>query len=207
MATLWLSIIHAVCQEAPVVIADSRSPNGRMELWIVPEKNEGIAVGTAEIRDVKIGRTLGTFDWSGFGTEADKTAFKVLWRPDSKFFAISWEETRGWMTGTVFGISRNGKWNEIGLPKDEYTKAIMKLGGVSDLYGKGCETPLDWLANGDLELEFMDRNLAYDHEDLEKEFIVELRVASRKDTPLSSGTIVSIRQKTKEQVEQELQSR
>jgi len=133
--------------------------------------------------------------------------FDVLWRTDSKYFAIKWEETRGWMTGTVYGISKDGHWVEVKMPEDKYENAIKKIGGISNLYGKGCDSPVQWLPNGDLDLEFVDRNLVYEHEgDFEKEFVVSLRVEARNGNPLRMAKVVSIRQKSKDEVNKELQA-
>lgn len=199
----------AVAQDAPFLIAHSRSPDGRIEIWIKPEK--GAAAGTAQIRAVKTQKISGTFDWSGFGVEVLSTnadpAFTVLWRHDSRYFAIKYEEARGWMTGAVYGRSRNGRWLEVQMPRDGYMNAIKKVSGVSELFGKGCDSPVEWLSNGDLNLEFADRNVIFDHEDLFKEYTVTLKVADEKGQPLKLAKIVSIKQKSKEEVEKELNSK
>ena len=197
-----------MAQNQPLLIKDSRSPDGKLELWIKPPmEDEGEASGTVQIRQVQTQKLTGTFEWSGFGVHADSTAFIVLWRSDSKYFAIKYEETRGWMTGNVYGVHKDGRWTEVKLPIEEYDKAIKKLAGVADFYGKGCDSPVQWLLNGDLTLEFVDRNLIYDHDDVEKEFVINLRVADQKKEPLPTAKLVSIKQKSYEETVRGYQSR
>lgn len=200
----------AVAQDAPFMVANSRSPDGKTEIWIEPIRSEGIAMGTAQIRSVKSQKILSTFEWSGFGdhlsSDNPDPAFTVFWRPDCKFFAIKYEETRGWMTGQIFGVHKNGQWTEVGLPKDDYDDAIKKLAGVSEFYGKGCDVPERWLSNGDLNLDFADRNIIYDHEDMFKEYTVTLGVADQKGQPLLMAKIVSVKQKPEAETERELQA-
>ena len=157
--------------------------------------------------EVKTQKILSTFNWSGFGVRADGTSFVVLWRPDSRYFAIKYEATRGWVTGAIYGWGANRGWGEVKMPSEEYTNTIKKMSGVSELFGKGCESPVGWTKNNNLVLEFVDRNLVYDHEDFEKEFLVTLRVADWKRQPLPMAMIVSIKQKSEEDVERELQAR
>lgn len=176
-------------------------------MWIKPTEAEGVAAGTAQIREVRNGRILGRFDWSGFGERADNTAFKVLWRSDSKYFAISYELSRGWMSGAIYGRNRAGHWAEIKLPSDAYVNGIKKMSGVAELSsGKGCETPKDWLSNGDLELEFCSENIFFADVDAMKEFEVTLGVADQKGEPLSAAKMILINQKSEEEVERELHS-
>ncbi len=206
--TIMLLLATAtMAQDEPLLIKDSRSPDGKVEIWIKPPKeDEGVASGTVEIRQVQSQKVTGTFEWSGFGVHADSTAFIVFWRPDSKYFAIKYEETRGWMTGNVYGVHKNGRWTEVTMPTDKYDNTIKKLAGVTDFYGKGCDVPEKWVSNGDLDLDFADRNIIYDHEDLFKEYTVTLRVEDQKEKPLPIAQIVSVKQKPKEETLRELQS-
>lgn len=190
-------------------IDKSMSPSEKLELWVKPFEGEGVASGTAEIREVKTGRILSAFDWSGFGVKlrAPEPPFEIFWRKDSRYFAIRYEEARGWVTGAVYGQARDGRWVEVKLPKDEYAEAIKKRAGVAEFHGKGCESPTGWDSKGNLELLFTDRNLTYGHEDLQKEFVVTLAVAGEKALPLPSAKVLSIREKSQKEVELELQSR
>jgi hypothetical protein len=206
---LVLAAGYSMAQGAPFLVKNSRSPDGRFELWITSDE-EAVA-GTAQIRDAKTEKIVGTFDWSGFGAELvpanPEPPFQVLWRRDSKFFAIKWEAERGWTTGAVYGRIRNGEWSEVKMPSDQYDAAIEKLGGVTQLYGKGCDAPQNWMKNGDLVLEFVDRNLCFDHEDLEREFLITLKVADWRGRPLPMSKIVSIKQKSEEEADRDLQSK
>ena len=198
----------ALADEAPFLIKDSRSPNGRIEIWIKPvNPNEGMAAGTAQIRDVKTQNILSPFEWSGFGVRLLSTdpdpAFTVLWRPDSKYFAIKYEEGRGWVTSAIYGLGGNGQWTEVKLPSDEYVNRIKKMSGVSELRGKGCERPKEWLSNGDLNLEFIDMGIEYGQEDV-KAFVVTLRVEDQKRQPLGIAQIVSTKQESHEEAEREV---
>jgi hypothetical protein len=100
-----------------ITITNSISPDGLRDITIVDANSVdvGEAAGTARIRDIKTGRTLGSFDWSGFGEHPDADAFKVLWRPDCKCLAISWEATRGFVRCAVYVESKSG-WLEVQSP-------------------------------------------------------------------------------------------
>ena len=207
---LMLSLLAAVAWagEQSYRIANSRSPDGKIELWINPGADEGESVGTAQIRDVKTGRIMDTFDWSGFGGRlvAPDPPFVVLWNPGSDYFAIKYEITRGWMTGAIYGRNGKGRWMEVKMPDDEYASAIEKMSGVKELYGKGCDVPKQWLKNGNLELLFVDRSLLYEHEDLEKEFMVDLKVKDLMGHPLKSAKIVSIKLKSEAEAEKDMEA-
>jgi hypothetical protein len=179
--------------DSPFLIHKSRSPDGKIEIWMKPDGEEGVASGTAQIRLVKTQRILGTFEWGGFGVRADADAFQVMWRHDSKFFAIKWEEARGWMTGAVHAQTAGRRWAEVKLPKDAYVSAIKNLEHVPELYGKGCDAPERWLDNGQLVLEFCDRNIAYPAEDRVKMYEVSLRVSDWRDRPLPMAQITTIK--------------
>ena len=146
-----------------LVIDGSRSPDGQLEISMVPDTDGEVAAGICKIREIKTGKLRGSFDWAGFGVLADSTSFNVLWRPDSRCFAISWELDRGYMTGTIYAPYRN-KWVEIKYP--EYLHEVLALYNKSvdgknisshDLSGKGCETPKAWLPNNELRIEITDR--------------------------------------------------
>jgi hypothetical protein len=199
---------EAIADEQPYLIDRSRSPDGKIELWVKPKSGEGIAAGVAEIRQVKTGKILGKFEWSGFGVRlaAPDPPFEVFWRNDSQYFAIRYEFARGWMTGGIYGRGIGSRWIEVKMPSDRYTNAIKKMSGVSELYGKGCDRPIEWTTNRELVLEFADRNLLYEPE-LEKEYLVTLKVEDWLGRPLRTAGIVSIKQKSKEEVEREYQAR
>ena len=191
--------------DTSIRIDNSRSPDGRLELWIKPIEGQGEAAGTAQIRLVKSGRILSTFDWSGFGEEADSKAFKVIWRGDSYLFAISYELSRGYMSGAIYGRTRRDHWMEVKLPADDYVNRIKKISGVYELKsGKGWQTPKNWLPNGDLELEFGSEDIFFKYVDAMKDFVVTLKVADEKGQPLSTAKVVSITEKTEEEVEKDL---
>ena len=192
--------------DKPYFIVNSQSPDGKFELWVLPIHSPGEASGTVQVRLVKDNRIVSSFDWSGFGVQltAPEPPFEVLWRKDSKYFAIKYEETRGWVTGAIYGRFDKSHWVEVQMPRDDYDAAVEKLGNVSDFYGKGCDSPTGWNANGALELLFVDRNLFYDHKDMEKEFVVTLKVADEKGQPVKTAKVISVREKTEEEVEKDL---
>ena len=207
IVALLLVVRTASGDDASIRIDNSRSPNGKLELWIMPIKDTGEAAGTAQVRSVGNGRILGAFDWSGFGEEADSKAFKVIWRGDNHFFAISYELSRGYMSGAIYGSITRGHWIEVKLPTDDYVKRIKKMSGVEELKsGKGWETPKSWLPNGDLELEFGSEDIMFNDVDAMKDFVVTLKVADEKGQPLKIAKVMSIREKTEEQVEEDLYS-
>jgi len=194
----FLASTTAAAQDEPLLIANSRSPDGKLEIWIKPvPPGQGYASGTAQIRSVATGKTLDNFEWSGFGESPDSKAFTVLWRPDCRYFVITWEISRGYVTSTVYGIRTDKRWTEVKLPSDDYVSAIKKMSGLSDLpSGKGHETPERWLPDGRLALEFGSRNIFYDGDgDLEKAFEVILQVNSPANEPLPIARIVSIKLK------------
>ena len=147
----------------PVVIKNSGSPDGRKDIVVVAnDEDTGIAAGTAKIRDVKTGKVLGSFAWSGFGYGGGNPgaeAFEVLWRPDSRCFAIKWELTRGFGTCAVYAQSRGG-WSQVSLP--DFGKAGLKLARAAgeahvaieeNWGGKGWENPSAWLPGNRLRVE------------------------------------------------------
>jgi hypothetical protein len=87
-------------------------------------------------------------------------------------------------------------------------KTIKKMSGVEELKsGKGWETPKSWLPNGDLELEFGSEDIMFKDVDAMKDFVVTLKVADEKGQPLTTAKVIAIREKTEEDVEQELNAR
>ena len=145
----------------PITINNSVSPDGKKDIVIVPgSEDTGVAAGTAKIRDIKTGHTLGSFQWSGFGGSPDAFAFKVLWRPDSKCFSISYELTRGFMACAIYAEFKS-VWSQVKLP--DFFKPAVKMSRAAgaahvivhedDLGGKGHETPREWLADGSLLLD------------------------------------------------------
>ena len=198
----------SAAEEQPYRIVKSLSPNGAIELWVKPEDREGeAAAGKVLIRQVKNGQTLGTFEWSGFGVKlvGPDPPFDVSWRGDGRYFAIGYEEARGWITGAIYGRAAQDQWLQVKMPADAYSAAIKKVSGVTELYGKGCERPVEWTRKGELVLEFVDRNLAYDHEYFEKQFLVTLKVSDWLGRPLKTAKIVSIKQRSREETQRELQ--
>ena len=143
-----------------VTIKHSRSPDGRRDFAIVEnEEFTGVASGTAEIRDVKTGKILGSFPWNGFGVHPGEESFKVLWRPDSRCFAINWEETRGFVTCAVYAWSKGG-WLPVKLP--DFGARSLKLARAAGpsrvaidetLGGKGHETAVAWLPGNRLRID------------------------------------------------------
>ena len=150
---------------------------------------------------------MGTFEWSGFGVHlaAPDPTFEVLWRSDSKYFAIKYEADRGWTTGTIYGRNDKGDWTELKLPDDEIDAAVKKMGGVKELHGKGCESPRQWLNNGDLELLIRGQKPHLRQTRIwEKEFMVDLKVTGWLGHTLKTAKIVSIKLKSKEETEKDL---
>ena len=156
---LWSSLSLFAAVEAPVTIERSQSPDGSKDLIIIPESGQGIAAGTAKIRDVKTEKILGSFDWSGFGEHATSDAFDVLWSPDSRCFAINWELTRGFVTCAVYAQTSHG-WRQVKLP-DLGKLSLEKAKAVGEPHayvdenwgGKGHEMALAWLPGHRLRIE------------------------------------------------------
>jgi hypothetical protein len=172
-----------------------------MEIWIKPDSEDvGEAAGMAQIRLVKTQKILGTFEWSGFGVHADALAFTVLWRPDCRCFAISWEINRGYMTGAIYAASAGGIWSEVKLPSDEYVDKIKRMSGVSELRsGKGHDTPEKWLPSGELMMEFGSQDIWYsDDGNPEKLFTIVLSVMDDKNRPFRTAKILSIKLKPRQ---------
>jgi len=187
----------AEAQDEPLLISNSRSPNGKLEIWIKPVPlGQGYASGTSQIRSVATGKTLDTFEWSGFGESPDSKAFTVLWRPDCKFFAITWEISRGYVTSAVYGFDRNRGWTETKLPRDDYVGVIRKMNPPPPeaASGNGHETAEKWLPDGTLALEFGSREILYDDDgNPEKEYVVILQVQGKALQPLPTARVRSIK--------------
>lgn len=136
-----------------IPIGHSRSPDGQKEMVIVDHGYEGSASGTVQIRETKTGKLLSYFDWSGFGEHVTADAFTVLWRSDSRAFAIQSEITRGYSECKVYALE-NGVCYPVQLPN--FVKAIADryhLGTAS----KGSELPVKWLPNNRLVLDVYNR--------------------------------------------------
>ena len=151
-----------------IMIDKSLSPDESKYLTIKdkdPDGSEGVALGTANVINVATGKSLGSFDWAGFGYHPDKNAFKVLWRADSKAFAISWEISRGFVTNAVFCRYRDG-WVKVDLPKcyslvknfsqDDGGKHVTIYPGLG---GKGHEVVKEWLPDNKFCLEASYRDI------------------------------------------------
>lgn len=199
-------LLHAAAAE-PHRIEKSGSPDGKLELWMKPEGEEASAAGLVEIRETKNGRTLDTFRWPGIGRRPSPLdpPFAVSWRSDDRFFALKFPTAEGWTGGEIYGRGAKGRWQQVKVPADEYTNVIKKLGNVTELGGKGCDRPQEWTKSGKLVLLFADRNLSYDQRDLEKEFLVTLKVSTKTHRPLRTAKVVSIKQRPKEETERDSQ--
>jgi hypothetical protein len=194
-ACAFLIATAASAQEEPIKISGSRSPDGKLELWIQPGPlDQGCALGTAQIRSVATGKTLDTFDWSGFGEAPDSKAFTVLWRPDCKYFAITWELTRGYVTSAVYGLHRNNRWTEVKLSFDEYNDTIKKMSRVSEFHsGKGYDMAVKWLPDGRLALESVCNDIYYAADGVFKKYAVILQIDDDAREPLQVARVRSIK--------------
>ena len=77
----------AAANAEPILIEKSTSPDGRKEIIIVPsDEDTGIAAGTAKIRDVKTGKILWSFDWSGFWRSSDSKGVRCALEPRQPVF-------------------------------------------------------------------------------------------------------------------------
>ena len=136
-----------------IPIKNSQSPDGKKNLVIIDHAYEGTASGTVQIREVKTGKLLSYFEWSGFGEHATEDAFTVLWRPDSRAFAINSEVTRGDGECKVYAL-KDGVCYPVQLPnfvQDIATKYHLEIGD------KGDEKPVKWLSGNRLVLDVYNR--------------------------------------------------
>src|SRR4051812_31247975 len=96
----------------PVAIPNSRSPDGRYSLVIVPTSDDD-AAGTLSIRNTETQRLSGKFAWSSFGSRVTEDAVRaVLWSPDSRCFALYWPLVRGYMGSALYAHSAKG-WVQL----------------------------------------------------------------------------------------------
>jgi hypothetical protein len=186
-----LASFSRAADNEPITINNSVSPDGRKNIVIIPgPEDTGVAEGTAKIRDIKTGHTLGSFEWSGFGGSPNADAFKVLWRPDNRCFAISFELTRGFVTCAVYAEYRNA-WVKVELP--DFYKFELKMSRdagpdhvqiMEAMGGKGGEIPQAWLPNDCLRIEAAYRSIANLDmgEDREQLFWVTVQITTAKQS-------------------------
>ena len=136
-----------------ISIKDSRSPDGKKDLAIVDTSGNGMASGTAQVREIKTGKLLGTFEWSAFGEHATEDSFTVLWRPDSRAFAIKSEVARGYSECKVYAL-QNDACYPVQLP--DFVKSIAARYHL-EVSSKGGERPTRWLPGNRLVLDVYNR--------------------------------------------------
>ncbi|HVE15605.1 MAG TPA: hypothetical protein VNB29_02670 [Chthoniobacterales bacterium] len=188
-ACLSLTALVQAASIPDIPINNSRSPDGTKDIVIEPMECDGIAHGVAKVREISTGKILGTFDWSGFGVQPDANAFTVLWRPDGKCFAITWERTRGFVTSAVCASFKD-HWVKVDLP--DFEKQIYKMCREAGekhvtideaLGGKGHETAELWLPDRSLRLEVGYRGIDnVDKDGTEQLFWITLHIDDAKGT-------------------------
>ena len=191
----------ATAKPESILIEKSGSPDGHKEIIIVPPDDDiGISSGTAKIRDVKTGKILGSFDWSGFGEHASSTSFQVLWSRDSRCFAINWELTRGFVTCAVYAQTSHG-WHQIKLPDlGKLSSKKAKVAGENHVYvdenwgGKGHETALAWLPCHRLRIETGYRGITnqQEHRDWEQLYWFTFQIVGVRHTPHPRAELKSV---------------
>ena len=137
-----------------ILVKDSQSPNRRERLVIVDNYGQGVAAGTVQVKEVKTGKILGYFEWSGFGEHPTEDVLTVLWRPDSRAFAISYEVTRGYVECKVYALE-DERCVPVELP--DFTARIARKYGL-EIYPKGGEHPFKWLSGNRLEVDVYNRS-------------------------------------------------
>ena len=136
-----------------IPIKDSQSPDGKKKMVIIDNGYAGTASGTVQIREVRTGKLLGYFEWSGFGVHATDEAFTVLWRPDSRAFAIHSEVTRGYSECKVYALEDDACY-PVQLPN--FVKSIADKYHLETM-SKGGELPVKWLPGNRLVIDVYNR--------------------------------------------------
>ena len=169
-----------------IPIKDSQSPDGKKNMVIIDHGYEETASGTVQIREVKTGKLLGYFEWSGFGAHATGEAFTVLWRPDSRAFAINSEVTRGYSECKVYALEDDACY-PVQLPN--FVKSVADKYHLETM-DKGNEQPVKWLPGNRLVLDVYNRGFG---EDSLYDYEVTLRLPAQ---PVASvGPIRPIRRR------------
>ena len=136
-----------------ISIKDSQSPDGKKNMVIIDHGYDGTASGTVQIREVKTGKLLSYFEWSGFGSHVGEDTFTVLWRPDSRAFAINSEVTRGYRECKVYALENDACY-PVQLPN--FVKSIADKYHLETM-SKGGELPVKWLPGNRLVLDVYNR--------------------------------------------------
>ena len=136
-----------------IPIKDSQSPDGKKNMVIIDHGYDGVASGTVQIREVKTGKLVSYCEWSGFGAHAGEDAFTVLWRPDSRAFAINSEVTRGYSECKVYALEDDVCY-PVQLPN--FVKSIADKYHL-ETRDKGNEQPVKWLSGNRLVLDVYNR--------------------------------------------------
>jgi hypothetical protein len=149
VGSAFLHLTHA----DPITLDGSTSSDGKYFLTIEPSPdNHFYTSDTLQIRQTTTHDVIAKFDWGQFGPHISPNSAKVLWKPGSTAFALTWYMTRGW-TGTEVYASSESKWTKVVFPN--YEKRIIGKDHVTGR-GKGQFIAEAWLRDGTLKIGYIE---------------------------------------------------
>ena len=158
---LLLTLISGVCRADTWRIPNSTSPDKQYYLTIEAEPDDALdGSGQIEIRKNASKHPLVTFSFEQYGViNADSVGhLKVLWRKDSKAFAITIGTMKDWADSSVY-VEDGAQWSQAAVPvfKPKYNPKE----GWSDR-GKGAFVVIAWLKDATLKMHFEDDIYRFD---------------------------------------------
>ncbi len=153
----WLVFSPGHAETIPV--PDSTSPDGKYRLLLQTGTREDVEQGTGKLLiEALPGKDIvATFNWEQFGHTSTEGAV-VLWRPDSRAFALSLETTKGFTDSFIYVRDRAG-WKSVEVP--EFRPKQKPADEWKDR-GKGEYTAKEWLKGDQLKMLFDDDIYRFD---------------------------------------------
>jgi hypothetical protein len=174
------SLLVIPVQANVVTIAESTSPNGSYYITIDHAPDPAERNDQLEIRSTRTKDVLGSFDWGQFYPNVSENSANVLWKSDSKAFAVSSQQDRHGSGSQVYALN-GGHWLEVEIP---FFQPSLPPGQHWEGTGRGSYVASGWLENNVLRMNLsMDdyRLDANGQSHLEPYFWVYLRLVRNSD--------------------------
>jgi hypothetical protein len=149
LTLLFISLIFVPIRADAVELKDSTSPNGAFFLAIelTPDNSSG-APGVIEFCRGADRSVLCSLDYYQYSPVFTATSAKVLWRSDSRAFALSTDSSKNFYSSSIYTCVES-KWIEIEVPTPE-TEYIEKNGW--ETRSEGEFAIVRWLSESTLKM-------------------------------------------------------